>query len=157
MEKNQNFKNSSGFSLIELILTLCLLSFAAMTVNFSLNQSAVSSDLAILKIIGDIRFAQQMALSTGNTYGFHTLTNHSYEIYVGSPGTYAVDPLTQGNFTIDLQTNFNGSTFGASNYQIQFDSTGTPTLGGGQSYTLTNGGSTQTFHVENATGVLKRI
>ncbi|GEM_PF-6644283 len=148
-------KNQKGFTMIETILVLLLVGLTAMAVGSTYNADNFSSYSALQKVIGDIRYAQQMALVSGQAYGFRTLTNHSYEIYQGSPGTPATDPLNQAAFTVDLATNYKNSVFASSTYQIEFGAGGAPTLGGAADYTIQAGTTSLSFHVESSTGYLK--
>jgi prepilin-type N-terminal cleavage/methylation domain-containing protein len=148
--------NQKGFSILEIIFAIALLSLVAITVNVSFSRDNFPSYAALLRVMTDIKYAQQMATISGQTYGFRTLTNHSYEVYKGAPGTPATDPLTQSALTIDLATNYQGSTF-AGTYQIEFGSGGSPNLGGGADYTIQGPGVTRIFHVEAKTGILRRL
>jgi hypothetical protein len=148
--------SQNGFSFIEITLVMFILSLTAITVNVSFTRDNFPSYAAFCRVMGDIKYAQQMATISGQTYGFRTLTNHSYEVYKGAPGTPATDPLTQSALTIDLATNYQGSTF-AGTYQIEFGSGGAPNLGGGANYTIQGPGVTRVFHVEAKTGILRRL
>ena len=82
----------SGFSYVELMLSMILVGLCAVSVTLGYDMSSPSAELARRKIAADIRLAQSLAMSTKLKHGFRTLSTTSYEIYQTSPGNPIKDP-----------------------------------------------------------------
>lgn len=120
---------SRGFTLIEGILVIVVLGIlAGLYISFSGNLSDASLDAASHKVQNDIRYAHQLATSTGVNHGAAFTAGGSYEIYSGSPGTPATDPVSRGGLVEDL-SKYQGVSIGNS-YQVEFNSLGEPVVGG---------------------------
>ncbi len=141
-----------GFTVIELVMTLALMGIIAVGA-LSIDFEGPSVHAATLKVMADIRYAQDRAMTTGTVHGFRTISTTQYEIYQTAPGTPITDPSTQSPMQINLDTEFTGVSF-EDVYQIEFDTLGKPTQGGGQSVSLTSGQVTKTFSVSSNTGLL---
>ncbi len=145
--------HQSGFSAIELVMTMTLLSIFGIGMVSTMDLAPSSTQAAMLKVAEDIRYAQNRAMTTGTAHGFKTTSTTSYEIYQGSPGNPTTDPTTRTAMTVNFNNLFKGVSFQGS-YQIQFDGMGKPTVGGGSSVVLQKGTSTRTFTVVANTGFI---
>ncbi len=136
----QNLKSEKGYTLVELVLCMLLLGImgtAAIPKDPGLGP--ISLDAAAQKIKTDIRYAQNMATTTGDSYGFRVTGNTTYQIYNATTGGVAKSPTTNQNMNEDLSDNFRAVRFNQANYQITFDSAGKPSSGGGSLVTLQDG------------------
>jgi prepilin-type N-terminal cleavage/methylation domain-containing protein len=127
--------NSKGFTLVELIMVVVLISILAVNVvpKF-LDTSAFSLAGGAAMAAADIRYAQELAMGT----------HASKSIVFTSGDTH----YTVGSQTVNLPSKVSissGATF-------TFNSLGEPTTGGGSSVTLSAGAETKTVTVESYTG-----
>jgi len=128
--------NCRGFTLIELIMMIVLISILAVSVvpKF-MDTSAISLQGGAAMAVADIRYTQELAMSTHTPKTIIFTTNDT---------SYTV--VSQ---TVDLPSRVaisSGATF-------TFNSLGEPTAGGGSSVQITTvGGSTKTITVESYTG-----
>ena len=76
----------------------------------------------------------------------------TYEIYNVTTGAIVSSPLTNLPMQEDFSTNYEATSFGAQNYQIEFDRFGRPTLGGGTIIQLNYGGDQRQIQVTNTSG-----
>jgi prepilin-type N-terminal cleavage/methylation domain-containing protein len=136
-QKNfQVVTDSRGFTLIELIMVVVLISILAVSVvpKF-LDTSGFSLIGAASMAAGDIRYTQELAMGT----------HASKSIVFTSGNTY----YTVGSQTVNLPSKVSissGATF-------TFNSLGEPTAGGGSSVKLTaTGGECKELSVDNYTG-----
>ncbi|MBF0492397.1 MAG: prepilin-type N-terminal cleavage/methylation domain-containing protein [Deltaproteobacteria bacterium] len=146
-------KNKRGFSLLELIFTISLISILGLSVVSSSNTSDPTVQSAMLKVVSDIRFAQDRAIITGVNHGFRTISATQYEIYQLTPGNPVNDPSTSAPMQISLYQDYKNVNF-ARNYQVEFNSYGQPVLGGGLAVNLSKDSSSRTFTVTNNTGLI---
>lgn len=117
------------------------------------NVKPSSVDSAARRILSDLRTAQQLAVTTGTTHGFKNNTNKQYQVYVQTPGTYAQDPVTRQNYLLSFVPQYKDSSF-AGNYQVEFDSLGRPTMGGGTVLSVTDGQITKSITITANTGAI---
>jgi MSHA pilin protein MshC len=127
--------NSRGFTLVELIMVVVLISILAVSVvpKF-LDTSGFSLAGGASMAAADIRYTQELAMGT----------HASKSIVFTSGNTY----YTVGSQTVNLPSKVSissGATF-------TFNSLGEPTAGGGGSVTLSAGAETKTITVESYTG-----
>ncbi len=98
--EGDRFKNpENGFTLIELVLTIVVVIILGAVA--SLNLSGLSTarlDQAVNKVVSDLRYAQQLAISTQSRNGMTILSPTSYNIHVDNAGvdTPIVDPTNVG-------------------------------------------------------------
>ncbi|MDO8462059.1 MAG: prepilin-type N-terminal cleavage/methylation domain-containing protein [Deltaproteobacteria bacterium] len=142
-----------GFTLIELVLVLFLVSFLAVVVEIPSLSSNHGLQAASLKVRMDIRRAQQFAMTGNLNYGVNFSSNGTYSIYQGSVGNVATDPLTNGSYQEDLPARFRNVSIQAP-FQVEFDPVGRPVIGGGGSLTLISGGVSQVVQVSSNTGAV---
>ena len=150
--------NNYGFSFIEIILCLTLLgvlSWIAIPKDFWTNP--MNLDAATRKVEADVRLAQSMATTTGQSHGFQVTGNSTYQIYNVSTGTVVTSPYTNQSLTIDLTTDFGGVTFQSTTYQVVFDSSGIPTTGGGTSIQLNSQGNSKQISISATSGYINLL
>jgi len=126
---------SPGFTLVELIMIIVLISILSVSVVpkfFSTSAFRLEGGAAM--VVADIRYTQELAMSTQTSKTISFTTNHTY--------------YTVNSQTVDLPSKvsiFSGATF-------TFNSLGEPTLGGGSSVKIQAGSSKKTITVESYTG-----
>ena len=143
-----------GFTLMELILVMTLMtSTALLYISYTSDVGNVSVDAASWKVQSDIRYAQQLATTTGTTHGVLFVLNDKYTVYQGNESQPVSDPLSHSPMIEDL-THFGSVTLN-NDYRVEFDSLGRPTTGGGGHVTLiTNNGATRKIYVIANTGAV---
>jgi prepilin-type N-terminal cleavage/methylation domain-containing protein len=128
--------DSRGFTIIELLMVVVLISIVAVSVipKF-VDTSAISLQGGAAMVAADIRYTQELAMSTHSPKTITFATNDTF---------YTVNSQTM-NLPSRVSIS-NGATF-------TFNSLGEPTAGGGSSVQITTvGGSTKTIAVESYTG-----
>jgi MSHA pilin protein MshC len=135
-QKNfQVVTDSRGFTLVELIMVVVLISILAVSVvpKF-LDTSGFSLAGAAGMAAADIRYTQELAMGTHSSKTIVFTTTNTY---------YTVDSR---NVNLPSKVSISsGATF-------TFNSLGEPTAGGGSSVTLSAGAETKTVTVESYTG-----
>ncbi len=158
--KKSAWRKASGFTLIEIIIVVVILSIAAMAaIPLMSSASDVQIRSAANLIAADLEYAKSMAISRGQNYSvvFNEGEN-SYQIEDQSD-TVIPHPVKKGfdyamNFTNDSRlgkvdiTNIN---FGGAS-TVEFDCLGSPDEGG--SIILNANGITATITVEPVTGYI---
>jgi prepilin-type N-terminal cleavage/methylation domain-containing protein len=127
--------NCRGFTLIELIMVMVLISILAVSVvpKF-MDTSAISLQGGAAMAVADIRYTQELAMSTHTSKTITFTTNDTY-------------------YTVNSQTmNLPSRVSISSGATFTFNSLGEPTTGGGSSVEIQAGSSTKTITVENYTG-----
>jgi len=143
-----------GFTIIELILTMSLLSVIALLLfSYSGNIGDVSVDGASWKIQADIRYAQQLATSTEVPHGVLFTQGTQYTVYKEAVDNPVSDPLDRQPMVKTVED------FGeleiAAPFQVEFDSLGRPTMGGGGYVELqADNGASRKIHVIDNTGAV---
>ena len=134
----------SGFTLIELIMVIVvLLIVAAFVAPKITGVTGTRVNAAARNISADIRYAQQLAISTQTNHGviFNANPANTYSIYRGTTSTIITDSFTGAAYTVQLNTgDYSGVTINGG-YTVEFDSLGSPITGGGSSVTVSAGGS----------------
>jgi len=143
----------AGFTLLELVLIMSLIGMVSIGVYTNLEPQQIRVDAAMLKLVHDVRYAQDRAMITGRNHGFRTISTTQYEIYDTSPGNPTLDPTTQGSMTVSLASDYPNVAFPGS-YQLEFNSLGSPVIGGGGSVSLSNGTETKSFSLTSNTGLI---
>ncbi len=139
-----------GFTILELVLTISLLAIFATAAVIGINVTGTEIDSVAKILRSNIQYAQDLAMTNGSSFGIRSIDNSSYEIFEGSPGTPAVNPLTSGNLVIDISpVQFSGSVT-----TITFDSNGIPDNSANETIQLVEGTSTRTLTVTSDTGVV---
>ena len=124
-----------GFTIIELMMVVVLIGILAVSVvpKF-VDTSAISLVGAAAMVAADIRYTQELAMSTNSSKTI---------VFTTSNDNYTVDSRN-----VDLPSKVSIS----SGMTFTFNSLGEPTTGGGSSVTLSAGAETKTITVENYTG-----
>ena len=131
----QIIADSRGFTLVELIMVVVLISILAVSVvpKF-VDTSAISLQGGAAMVAADIRYTQELAMSTHSPKTITFTTNDTF-------------------YTVNSQTmNLPSRVSISSGATFTFNSLGEPTTGGGSSVQITAGGSTKTITVESYTG-----
>ena len=127
--------NCRGFTLIELIMVAVLIGILAVSiVPKFVDTSAISLQGGAAMVAADIRYTQELAMSTYSPKTITFTTNDTF--YTVNSQTMNLPPRVSIS---------SGATF-------TFNSLGEPTAGGGSSVQITAGGSTKTITVESYTG-----
>ena len=135
-ENLQVVADSRGFTIVEIIMVVVLIGILAVSVvpKF-MDTSAISLQGGAAMVRADIRYTQELAMSTHAPKTITFTTNDTYYTVVSQ--------------TMNLPSRVSissGATF-------TFNSLGEPTAGGGSSVQITTvGGSTKTITVESYTG-----
>ncbi|MBF0104165.1 MAG: prepilin-type N-terminal cleavage/methylation domain-containing protein [Deltaproteobacteria bacterium] len=150
--------NNLGFSLMELVLVLALVSIVAIS-SFPMlaDTQAITLDGAARKLEGDMRYAQNLSMTTGNDHGVRTTGGAggtTYEVYEVATDTVVTSPYDHLPMSEDLSNTgeeYHGITFPASD-TVTFDDVGTPTaINGDGSFVLRNeNGDTKTITINNS-------
>ena len=148
-EKNV-YDSSPGFTMLELVVMIALLSIlvVAAVVSFDLGSTELDKVVNILR--SDIQYAQEQAMTQGSEYGFRSIDATNYEIFEGSVGSPATNPLTLGDMLVDISPiQFQGVVA-----TITFDSGGIPDNVSDANIQLTDGSKVRTITVIANTGVV---
>ncbi len=124
-----------GFTLVELIMVIVLISILAVSVvpKF-MDTSAISLQGGAALVVADIRYTQELAMSTHTSKTITFTTNDTY-------------------YTVNSQTmNLPSRVSISSGATFTFNSLGEPTTGGGSSVEIQAGSSTKAITVESYTG-----
>lgn len=143
-----------AFTLVELTLVIALLGVMALSVTTATDDpSNISLDAVARKAASDLRYAQQLAQTTGRPHGVRFTASNGYTVYDQRPDRPVIDPLTQRTMVEDLAT-YAGVTIG-NTIQFEFDTKGRPVLGGGSSVLFrADSGSTRRLYVTRETGAV---
>lgn len=144
-----------GFTLIELVLVVSMLSVIGLLfISYSGDIGNVSVDALSRKIQSDIRYAQQLATSTGTTHGVVFHSGGNYVVYVNNENTPATDPMDRRPM-VESSADF-GSIMISSNYRVEFDKLGKPTVGGGGNVEIVadSGAQRRIYVIENTGAVI---
>ncbi len=158
-------KKKDAFTLIELIMIITIISILAVVVTVSIPTSPKLSGVAN-KLMFDLRYAQQLAISRGGTSGVSfDPFNNSYFVYIGDTATIATDPHTHQDLSIDYDTDrdYAGVVLSNTNFgdRISFNYLGAPfdsndtALSIPGAVTLQYGSNTQDVTIETDTGGVK--
>jgi Tfp pilus assembly protein FimT len=161
--------------LIELIMTILILAILSAVVSLSLTGLATTRlDQAVNKVVGDLRYAQQLAISTQIRHGM-TIDPSALQYTIhrdGAPDTAVQNVINLGttfvvNFPSYQQGQLTGVVFtsatpfcGGANSVIEFNSLGAPTTTAGavlactSSLTLSYAGNNRTITIQQNTGNL---
>lgn len=133
--------NSSGFTIIEIIVVIIIVGILAAVVlpriDFGATSSQASVNTAADMVASDIRYAQEWAMANRTS---KSITFNGSSTYTFSPASTGMDPSGQ------LQ----GATVSSNTFT--FNSLGEPTAGGGSTVTVSAGGVSKTITVTTYTG-----
>jgi prepilin-type N-terminal cleavage/methylation domain-containing protein len=141
-----------GFSAVEILLAITLLGVLAVAAIYSITSTGdVSLNAAAVQVRSAIEYAQQNAMTTGQTSGVTFINNGAYTVYQGTVSTPIANPLTRENMVVTLSVSYPGVNI-SGNYTVEFDSMGRPTTGEGGSITLVLGSHSKIISVTSNTG-----
>lgn len=147
----------AGFTLLELITILVVV---ALLLSISTRMiSNFQSPIVSKKLVSDIRYAQQLAMTSGQRCGVaFDISGNSYTLFSGTPSSPATNPITQTSYVVQygsgsysdvnlLSANFNSTA------TLYFDTQGRPLDSGGTALSsngtvLLNGSVTITVNQE---------
>lgn len=164
-------KDEKGFTLIEVVLIIIILGVIAVVVSLNLGSLGdIRVNNAVKKMVGDLRYAQQLAISTQSRHGLTIDSTQIYSIHkdTGGVDTDIKDPTNLGNdFIVNFDTyqqgqltgvRFSSTTPFCTGSVIEFNSIGAPTDTNGTLLACTSSigfaGSTSTILIEPNTGKL---
>lgn len=135
--------SKNGFSLMELVMTIMLLSIlSVVAIPAIFDSQTVDTKMAAIKVSTDLRYAQSLAMTTGEAYGMRTQMPPSgqpilrHEVYRVSDNQFATNPHRNVPMTEDLSKEFPGTKF-TGHFNVQFDDNGDPTfITGGNPITI---------------------
>ena len=154
--ENKNWQ--AVFTLIELVLTISVLAVMAISAIPSDNGlTPMSLDAGARKVKTDIRYAQNLATTTGSPYGFRATGASTYEVYEVSTGDIALSPYTNTPMQEDLTANFGGIVFDDVTYTVEFNAYGRPNVGGGTTLVLTLGDDTKSIQITATSGYINLL
>ncbi|MFH1398049.1 MAG: GspH/FimT family pseudopilin [Candidatus Omnitrophota bacterium] len=159
-----NNKKVRGFTIIELTIVILIIGIlAVLTLPRFGSFYEIKLHGAVKKVISDIRYAQQLAISSHSDYRVN-FSGNSYNVRWVTDGAYAISPFTRGNLAIDFNTDqqYKGITISnpsfAGTTDLRFNWQGNP-LGGTGGDLITPGqvtfsyqGNSLTIYVEPGTG-----
>lgn len=154
-----NKKN--GFTFIELILVLVVMSILAI-VAMPKGYDAMTTiplETAAQRLKVDIRYAQSLATTTGESHGFRVTGETSYELYNADTGELVTSPHTQSAMQEEINdgTYLDGIVFSATDYEVVFDSYGRPTTGGGTTIEISDNGVIRQIYISNTSGLVSLV
>lgn len=138
----------SGHTIVELIVVIAIVSilaFAAAT-RFDLAQRTLEGVARSLR--SNLQFAQDLAMTQGNTLGFNVIDATHYEIYAGVPGNPILNPLTNTGFIVDISP----VQFTLPVSTVPFLKSGAPNIAASVTIQLSDAGGTRTITVQQNTG-----
>jgi len=169
-------RDEKGFTLIESVLTIIIVIILGVVVSLGLSSlSTTRLDQAVNKVVGDLRYAQQLATSTQSRHGMTISSTAQYTIYRDAspnPDVPVTDPSNLGqtlvvNFDSYRQGQLNGVRFssatpfcGGAGGIMEFNSLGAPTDTNGtvlactSTLTLSYAGNNHTITIQQNTGNL---
>ena len=110
-------------------------------------------DTAAARVKQDLRYAQELAITTNTNCGINFIAGGNYTVYSQNTGNPVANPFTKQTFVENIGQSFKKVSV-ANNIQVEFDPLGKPVLGSGQNVQLTNGISTVSLLVTPNTGVV---
>jgi len=145
---------SKGFTYIELVIILVVIGIlVALYTSSTGDLSNVSVDAASRKVQSDIRYAHQLSTTSGVVHGVNFVANVGYTVYKEDLATPVKDPVTREDLIVSLE-DFEGVTI-ATDYEVEFDSTGTPIVGGDDRVRLAaTSGAIRDVYVVEKTGAV---
>jgi len=150
-----------AFTLIELLLVMSLLSVTALLfVSYTGDVGDADVDALSRKIQSDIRYAQQLATSSGEPHGVQFVQGGDYTVYHYNGGAVEPvqqDPLKRLPMVVDLSSDeraFGTAQIGIG-YQVEFDKLGRPTIGGGGNVeVVADSGAMRRIYIIDNTGAV---
>lgn len=112
-------------------------------------------ETATARVEQDLRYARELATTTGANCGINFIANGSYTVYSPSIASPVLNPLTKQAFIEDIGLAYKNVNV-ANSIQVEFSPLGRPVLGSGQTVQLTDGQTTASLLVTPNTGIVIR-
>ena len=133
--------NESGFTVIELVLVIIIVAVVGIVISLNLGGlDSITLNNAEKKLVGDLRYAQQLAITTGIRHGLRvdTASDMEYSLYMDDGAETPIkDPVNLGqDFIVNFNTYQQGQLAGVifnpdspfcSAAEIEFNGIGAPT------------------------------
>ena len=145
---------SRGFTLIELVAVIAITGVLAVGVVALFGDwGKAKLEAASQKAKSDVEFARSLAMmKRGIVYGVAVdVSSNTYTVYQNTISTPVLDPQSRQPL-IETFSKWSGVTLSGSNYTVEFNRLGAPTVGGGGSFSMTDGSATKTISVDAVTG-----
>lgn len=145
--------------MLETVLVLVVLGIMTVTaLPIITSVQSVNLDGASRKLEADLRYAQNLATTTGDTHGMRTTniggTNATYEVYNAVTNQVVEDPYDHLAMQEGFASGFSGISF-AGSHDIRFDSQGNPSfINGSNEVTLRNNDGTEKKIGINSSGLI---
>lgn len=136
---------SRGYSMIELVLTILLISIIAVGATTLFPGRSINLAAQAQQVASDIRYTQSLSMTRGERHRINFATSTTYVI-LNSAGVAVAHPATGSSAPISLQS---GITL-APLTSVRFDGKGTPSSA--PTLTLTADGSQRTVTITAGTG-----
>lgn len=179
LKKGLILQGKDGFTLLEMILIIVIVAIlgAVITLNLS-GLSTVKLNNAVNKVVGDLRYAQQLSITTQSRHGLTIEAagdSYSVHIHTGGAGLCGGEPCIKDpthlgqDFIVNFDTYQQGqlkdvrfvtATPFCGGSVMEFNSIGTPTdtvgtvLACASTITLAHSGTTKTITISPSTGNL---
>jgi prepilin-type N-terminal cleavage/methylation domain-containing protein len=134
IKKMEQILGRSGFTLIELIMVILIMStLAVLTIPRFKSFYFIQFSGAVKKVVSDIRYVQQLAVSRHEAYRIvFDPAQETYEVRRVSDNSYAVNPFGRNNFLVNFSSDaqYRGVNIVSANFgntsALRFDWQGVP-------------------------------
>ena len=103
------------------------------------NVQSTNLNTASQKVLNDLRYAQNLSTTTGESHGFELVDSSTYRIYKVSTNENVNSPHHHAEMQEDLDTSFKSLTFEGDEFpsgNVEFNDFGVATSGGGTTIKL---------------------